>query len=184
MKCKFVAAAALSVGLTLALATPSSATLLVANVGWQQDEILASGIPSVLSPFTFTIAPGYTGSFALTDAFVPGDVYSVKLFGTDEGSSVFGLYGDGYFDNSLGLATYSAAWDNIAYSHYLVLFGVGDFSFSVSGNGKGGLPAHFGYRLDTVKASVPEPASWALMIGGFGLAGAALRRRRASVVTA
>ena len=27
--------------------------------------------------------------------------------------------------------------------------------------------------------AVPEPASWALMIGGFGLAGAALRRRRA-----
>lgn len=26
---------------------------------------------------------------------------------------------------------------------------------------------------------VPEPASWALMIGGFGLAGAALRRKRA-----
>ncbi|HLZ76839.1 PEPxxWA-CTERM sorting domain-containing protein [Phenylobacterium sp.] len=26
--------------------------------------------------------------------------------------------------------------------------------------------------------AVPEPASWALMIGGFGLAGAALRRRR------
>ncbi len=27
-------------------------------------------------------------------------------------------------------------------------------------------------------AGVPEPASWALMIGGFGMAGAALRRRR------
>jgi len=29
--------------------------------------------------------------------------------------------------------------------------------------------------------AVPEPASWALMIGGFGLAGAAMRRRRSTV---
>lgn len=33
-------------------------------------------------------------------------------------------------------------------------------------------------RLDT---AVPEPATWALMISGFGLAGAALRRRGAAV---
>ena len=32
--------------------------------------------------------------------------------------------------------------------------------------------------------AVPEPASWALMIGGFGMAGAALRRRRAVAVAA
>jgi hypothetical protein len=31
---------------------------------------------------------------------------------------------------------------------------------------------------------VPEPASWALMIGGFGMAGAALRRRRQVATTA
>jgi len=32
---------------------------------------------------------------------------------------------------------------------------------------------------DFAASAAPEPAAWALMIGGFGLAGAALRRRRA-----
>ncbi len=33
-------------------------------------------------------------------------------------------------------------------------------------------------------AAIPEPASWALMIGGFGLTGATLRRRRTASVAA
>ena len=33
---------------------------------------------------------------------------------------------------------------------------------------------------DAVSAPAPEPGTWALMIGGFGLVGAALRRRRAT----
>ena len=32
-------------------------------------------------------------------------------------------------------------------------------------------------------AAVPEPATWAMMIAGFGLAGAAMRRRRAAKIT-
>jgi hypothetical protein len=37
--------------------------------------------------------------------------------------------------------------------------------------------------LDNVSASgaVPEPASWALMLGGFGLVGGAMRSRRRNV---
>lgn len=36
-------------------------------------------------------------------------------------------------------------------------------------------------RFGFTSAVVPEPATWALMISGFGVAGAALRRRRAPV---
>lgn len=40
-------------------------------------------------------------------------------------------------------------------------------------------------RFDSVPPQgVPEPAAWALMIGGFGLAGAAARRRRQAAVLA
>lgn len=36
-----------------------------------------------------------------------------------------------------------------------------------------------GYTLAQVAGAVPEPGTWALMIGGFGLVGASLRRRQA-----
>ena len=35
--------------------------------------------------------------------------------------------------------------------------------------------------VNAVVAGVPEPTSWAMMIGGFGMAGGALRRRKANV---
>jgi hypothetical protein len=44
-----------------------------------------------------------------------------------------------------------------------------------------------GVFFDNVSVSgpaVPEPASWALMIGGFGMAGAMLRRRRVTMAAA
>jgi hypothetical protein len=37
---------------------------------------------------------------------------------------------------------------------------------------------------DTNPGAVPEPATWAMMLGGFGVAGVAMRRRRKSALTA
>jgi hypothetical protein len=51
---------------------------------------------------------------------------------------------------------------------------------SFSGDGIGPLLDNVGL---SVSGGVPEPASWALMIVGFGAAGAALRRRRTALAT-
>ena len=44
--------------------------------------------------------------------------------------------------------------------------------------------AFFSTTISAVGGAVPEPSEWALMIMGFGLAGAALRRRRAVAAAA
>ena len=36
-----------------------------------------------------------------------------------------------------------------------------------------------GFKLTNL-AVIPEPATWAMMIGGFGMAGAAIRRRKSA----
>ena len=41
--------------------------------------------------------------------------------------------------------------------------------------------ADSGVGIGTPSGAIPEPATWAMMIGGFGLVGAALRRRRQTV---
>ncbi|MGZ3402835.1 MAG: PEPxxWA-CTERM sorting domain-containing protein [Phenylobacterium sp.] len=53
-------------------------------------------------------------------------------------------------------------------------------SYSVDGRG----PLLDNVALDVTGGSVPEPASWALMILGFGGAGAVLRRRRRTALAA
>jgi hypothetical protein len=64
-------------------------------------------------------------------------------------------------------------------------FDVGPLS-SLSWNAVTGSGVQFdNITLDDVTAAVPEPASWAMMLGGFGLVGGAMRqRKRATLATA
>lgn len=74
----------------------------------------------------------------------------------------------------------SSTWTQYSVSGIVPLSGVVRIQFA----GNSGSTARGAPGLDDVEMTVtavggvPEPATWALMIGGFGLAGATLRRRR------
>jgi len=70
-----------------------------------------------------------------------------------------------------------------------MLWQTGSFTFTGTGHDaiqlQATVPGNGGVFFDNVSVSgAPEPAAWALMIGGFGLAGASLRRRRAAAAAA
>jgi choice-of-anchor C domain-containing protein len=71
-------------------------------------------------------------------------------------------------------------WQTVS---YVFTAGGTDALISFSSDASGG--CCFGPALDNVRiAAVPEPATWAMMLGGFGLLGAATRRRAGRTVLA
>lgn len=60
------------------------------------------------------------------------------------------------------------------------LLAVGDYSLRVAGTGVG-LNGAGMYTWTAVAQPVPEPGEWAMLLAGFGLIGAAARRRRQNV---
>jgi hypothetical protein len=96
-----------------------------------------------------------------------------------------GAYVGGWTGSSFRINLYSggdlvwqSAWQYFAADYTPVFYGVA-YTGAVDTVGFYGRPGY--WALDNVAfagpGAVPEPASWALMLGGFGLVGAALRRR-------
>ncbi len=170
-------AAAVSLG-SLALAGPTQATALIAGTGWQSDQFSGAGAPSNNSPLTFTVAPGGSDIFSLTDAAALGNVYTVTINGAITAMSTTSLYPTS-FNNNLGpaAATFASAWLNNTFSHLQLTFGPGTYSLSLTDDCGGSCQASaVGERLDAI--AIPEPATWATMLVGFGALGMAMRKQR------
>jgi len=106
--------------------------------------------------------------------------------------SVSGAAYDTYFTMSLGPGAYTVAvteFDNFGPANLASGFpgssfvGFGDTS-GAANNPRDGHWAFDVLNVASASLGVPEPATWGLMIGGFALTGAMLRRRRQSAATA
>lgn len=174
---KLVAAAALSAVSAIAMATPASAAVVFSldNVklvdgGTLTGSFTTSDDLSVLEDFSITSAGGngwpygvFTGTtYTMADAINPvfwtsAQGISAKFAG---GSQLNIFFSSALTAAGAMLDQTTSETQKLAGSRWLTEGGVS----AVAGAG-----------------GVPEPATWAMMIAGFGLVGAAMRRRKAQV---
>lgn len=153
--------------------------------------------PYVESGMTFTgngsmfvIDPGYYGSSYAGGGFLTSDYANPNVvtisfaasnaFGFDFGGLLGGpVQFSLAFSNGANAVT-QVSLNSIGTTNALDFFGiVTDTAFTSVSISMNDAPAYNALDNVTIGGAVPEPATWALMIGGFGLAGSALRRRRA-----
>jgi len=116
------------------------------------------GLFDIEQIFFDNVAGIYNGNAetASTIAFGRGLASQFQILGTSAGFAQFG--GDVVFSGDVGSP----------------IFTPGTYSFN-------GFFSSGTLTITAVPGSVPEPATWAMMIGGLGIAGGALRRRKAIV---
>jgi hypothetical protein len=126
---------------------------------------------------------------------------TINVTSTPNGEGYFGLGdGNGTFVVTNGQITYANAsyWldfggsnlslylgtqpgDGTYHSQYVYIDHPSFDEFYVIWNFVSDNPAQF--SVVEAPSPTPEPAAWALMVGGFGLAGTAMRRRRSATVS-
>lgn len=117
------------------------------------------------------------GKFTFSDAYFTAawnDGLQLKLVGLSAGSTLFSTI---LTLNTGGPTHFVANWGGID-TVQLSTFG-GRHHVGLAGSGT---HVAFDNLTFNATAAVPEPATWALIFGGFGLVGAALRRRAAVAV--
>jgi hypothetical protein len=148
------------------------ATLFTARTTPGGNTVPGFGLPLPLATLVPASTPILPGSGGLdTTGFSNGPVWSV--LGGDSGRC---------YNLGCGLTGWIQATYTIADAgNYRLGFGVTNWTDTAFDSGM----AYAGVFVDgNPVGEVPEPASWAMLIAGFGMVGAAARRRRVTAVTA
>lgn len=137
-----------------------------------------------LSGFAFNTNPNPTGG-AVTGAFnnvnagnYPEGFGSVDICFTDGGGSCAGGGSGGFYQNNTGVGTFSMTFAQVMSSVTLDQF-VTRFQ-SISGVQAGTSGIGIGSVVGSTPITAPEPGTWLMLLGGFGMVGFAMRRRYAS----
>ena len=177
--------------LAIVVAAPATAANLVVNGGFETGDFTG------FSQFGNT---GFTGVVDASFGVAPSEGTYQAAFGAigspgGINQTITTVAGHGY-TFSFDLAADGGNYDTFAVSFNglvvdfgsnLGAFPYGTHSFNVVGSGSDQIsfafqndPAY--YLLDNISVTnVPEPATWALMIGGFAMTGFAARRRQSGV---
>ena len=149
--------------------------LLMAAYNGQSATITLNGSGGATQTFSNIFLPDFNGGAGSTGYSATGSNYTVNtVFSVlDVGAGGTGNSANGAFNN------YNLSEINLTLGSQFV--GQSLLSASIFSNGFEPLLLGVTASSPDVAAAVPEPATWAMFIGGFGLIGASIRRRKVAV---
>ena len=157
---------------------------------------LAVAAPAVAAPYLFTLTGDYSASFTLdSHPTISGTEPGLDFYILDVAGTYGGLDGnaDAYFFNAAndgGIELHDSLTNTLLVSAEDQVLFTGGINNPTFKTGSFALTEYNGtgsYTLTiapTATGAVPEPATWAMMIAGFGLVGGAARASRRSVAFA
>ena len=180
---------------TLSIAAPAQAATIVdtgtptGNYIPVNPEQSVAGRFSLTSRTTLTDVQGYIGAeisdftIAISQGSLPGTALYSGTFTSVKMDSFQGLVGLSWI---LDAGDY---WVSFSSSGYAGMKKgaprpMSETAYTDPRWGWGSYPMSMGVRISGVAAAVPEPATWAMMLLGFGMVGAASRYRRRKVAVA
>lgn len=165
-------------GLTGPFTTVDITTPTLSTAALVTTEYSSQGI--TFSNATYDPQPGFFTGPSIGNFIFEGTIFPDISFTFSPVSAVAFRFlsnpGTSTFDAYLGAALVASTTfdtDNLDTSQWYGVTGGGFNRIVITAGGNAALLA-----TDFQLANVPEPASWAMLIAGFGLTGAAMRRRR------